>query len=290
MRVGRYLDLVAAFDSSVMHDTSGGKAGQQYTPAGDWIRKRDYDSLAELKQSEKDKETQARAEQRNTVKKWAITLGIGLGISLIALIMAIFGFVRVRLAVRSRDAMYVHDIPQIGPVNVARIASIMGLAPKHGYDHRQTAATLLSLAAKGAIAIYPGPASLYGGVELTGLAAKTRPLALRAVSQMLSGSRAADLALWTSILFMPRRWACPNERCGNLPKHIRRFRTLTGWTIMPQIRWCIGTSGTPRLAIPMMARRVRAPAMALALVSVLARQTPTTWVPASAASSISARN
>lgn len=132
-----------------MHDTSGGKAGQQYTPAGDWIRKRDYGSLAELKQSEKDKETQARAEQRNTVKKWAITLGIGLGISLIALIMAIFGFVRVRLAVRSRDAMYVHDIPQIGPVSVARIASIMGLAPKHGYDHRQTAATLLSLAAKG---------------------------------------------------------------------------------------------------------------------------------------------
>lgn len=59
---------------------------------------------------------------------------------------------------------------------------------------------------------------------------------------------------------------------------------------MPQIHWCIGTSGTPRLAIPMMARRVRAPAMALALVSVLARQTPTTWVPASAASSISARN
>ena len=149
MRVGRYLDLVAAFDSSVMHDTSGGKAGQQYTPAGDWIRKRDYDSLAELKQSEKDKETQARAEQRNTVKKWAITLGIGLGISLIALIMAIFGFVRVRLAVRSRDAMYVHDIPQIGPVSVARIASIMG-----------------------------------------------RPLALRAVSQMLSGSGGADLALW----------------------------------------------------------------------------------------------
>lgn len=149
MRVGRYLDLVAAFDSSVMHDTSGGKAGQQYTPAGDWIRKRDYGSLAELKQSEKDKETQARAEQRNTVKKWAITLGIGLGISLIALIMAIFGFVRVHLAVRSRDTMYVHDIPQIGPVSVARIASIMGLAPKHGYDHRQTAATLLSLAAKG---------------------------------------------------------------------------------------------------------------------------------------------
>lgn len=61
MRVGRYLDLVAAFNSSVMHDTSGGKAGQQYTPAGDWIRKRDYGSLAELKQSEKDKETQARA-------------------------------------------------------------------------------------------------------------------------------------------------------------------------------------------------------------------------------------
>ena len=121
MRVGRYLDLVAAFDSTVMHDTSGGKAGQQYTPAGDWIRKRDYDSLVELKQSEKDKEAQARAEQRNTVKKWAITLGIGLGISLIALIMAIFGFVRVRLAVRSRDAMYVHDIPQIGPVSVARI-------------------------------------------------------------------------------------------------------------------------------------------------------------------------
>lgn len=49
---------------------------------------------------------------------------------------------------------------------------------------------------RASIAIYPGPASLYGGVELTGLAAKTRPLALRAVSQMLSGSGGADLALW----------------------------------------------------------------------------------------------
>lgn len=71
-----------------------------------------------------------------------------------------------------------------------------GTGTKTWLRSRQTAATLLSLAAKGAIAIYPGPASLYGGVELTGLAAKTRPLALRAVSQMLSGSGGADLALW----------------------------------------------------------------------------------------------
>ena len=200
MRVGRYLDLVAAFDSSVMHDTSGGKAGQQYTPAGDWIRKRDYDSLAELKQSEKDKETQARAEQRNTVKKWAITLGIGLGISLIALIMAIFGFVRVRLAVRSRDAMYVHDIPQIGPVSVARIASIMGLAPKHGYDHRQTAATLLSLAAKGLNRHISRAGEPVWGRRADWACGQTRPLALREVSQMLSGSGGADLALWDQYL------------------------------------------------------------------------------------------
>ena len=39
------------------------------------------------------------------IKKWAITLGIGLGISLIALIMAIFDSC-MHLAVRRRDAMY----------------------------------------------------------------------------------------------------------------------------------------------------------------------------------------
>lgn len=86
----------------------------------------------------------------------------------------------------------------VSELNETPIGKVTGT--KTWLRSRQTAATLLSLAAKGAIAIYPGPASLYGGVELTGLAAKTRPLALQAVSQMLSGSGAADLALWDQYL------------------------------------------------------------------------------------------
>lgn len=86
----------------------------------------------------------------------------------------------------------------VSELNETPIGKVTGT--KTWLRSRQTAATLLSLAAKGAIAISPGPASLYGGVELTGLAAKTRPLALRAVSQMLSGSGGADLALWDQYL------------------------------------------------------------------------------------------
>lgn len=49
----------------------------------------------------------------------------------------------------------------VSELNETPIGKVTGT--KTWLRSRQTAATLLSLAAKGAIAIYPGPASLYGG-------------------------------------------------------------------------------------------------------------------------------
>lgn len=185
VRGGRYLDLVAAWDASVMRDTSKGRSGAQYEPAGDWIRQQDYAGLDGLKRDEADKEAQARAEARKTVTIWAVVLGIGLTAGLLALIMAVVGLVRSQRVIRSSAGEYVRDVPEFSPAVAAKIASALGLAPAGDCENRQMVATLLSLASKRAIAIYPGPARLYGDIadDLVSANAETAQLAARVAAQ-----------------------------------------------------------------------------------------------------------
>ena len=76
-------------------------------------------------------------------------------------------------AVRSyRESQYHGDIeywrepPDMSPASAAKMADVMGLS-KGSVDSLQMTATMLSLASKKAIAIYPGPSSLYRGVDMS---------------------------------------------------------------------------------------------------------------------------
>ncbi|KFI91823.1 hypothetical protein BISA_1111 [Bifidobacterium saguini DSM 23967] len=162
---GRYLNLLAAFDSSVVHDTSNGMVGAKYQPAGEWIRTRDYPGLQSLKKLESEKLAKAQAKQRKTVRTWAIVLGLELLLCAISLGTAIFGRWRAHGPLHSKRVAYRREVPSLKPATVAKIADILGIAKSDNVEHRRLAAMMLSLVSKGVIALYPGPARLYGTDE-----------------------------------------------------------------------------------------------------------------------------
>ncbi|PLS25267.1 DUF2207 domain-containing protein [Bifidobacterium imperatoris] len=170
---GRYLNLMVAFDSSVVHDTSNGTVGAKYKPAGEWIRTRDYPGLQSLKKLESEKLAKAQAKQRKTVRTWAIVLGLELLLCAISLGMAIFGRWRAHGPLYSKSVDYRREIPSLKPTTVANIADILGIATSGNVEQRRLAATMLSLVSKGAIALYPGPARLYGTDEAKSSGAMT---------------------------------------------------------------------------------------------------------------------
>ncbi|WP_163196692.1 DUF2207 domain-containing protein [Bifidobacterium platyrrhinorum] len=173
VRAGRYLDVVAAYNADAARDTSHGEAGTQYKPAGDWIRQQDWERLPSLIRDERDKEHDWRVSQRRTVSVWGAAAAVGAVLALIALGVAILLLRRATRphdgGERLEDAAYVRTPPDIGPESVARIANIISIPDEGGtLESRRMAATVLSLASKKAIAIHPGPAELYDGLDLRG--------------------------------------------------------------------------------------------------------------------------
>ena len=75
------------------------------------------------------------------------------------------------------DVEYYRDLPYMSPAAAARMNDVMSASSsilgsgkiKKGDKlvNRQMSSTVMSLASKGAIAIYPGPAKLYDGIDLT---------------------------------------------------------------------------------------------------------------------------
>ena len=75
------------------------------------------------------------------------------------------------------DVEYYRDLPYMSPAAAARMNDVMSASSsilgsgkiKNGDKlvNRQMSSTVMSLASKGAIAIYPGPAKLYDGIDLT---------------------------------------------------------------------------------------------------------------------------
>ncbi|MBT1174399.1 DUF2207 domain-containing protein [Bifidobacterium sp. LC6] len=170
---GRYLNLLVAFDSSAVRDTSNGAVGAKYEPAGEWIRTRDYPGLQSLRKLESEKLAKAQAEQRKTVGTWAIVLGLELLLCVISLGLSVFGRWRAHGPLHSKRVTYQREVPSLKPTTVAKIADILGIAKSGDVEHRQLAATMLSLVSKGAIALYPGPARLYGVDEAKSSGAMT---------------------------------------------------------------------------------------------------------------------
>lgn len=163
VRAGQYLDVVAAYDASAVKPPSGWRQGDAA-----WVRQqtgRTY--LPKLKQSEGQQEIAWRQQQAGPAR---VRVALWIAVVLAGLVLFVIGMVA---AVRSyRESQYHGDIeywrepPDMSPASAAKMADVMGLS-KGSVDSLQMTATMLSLASKKAIAIYPGPSSLYRGVDMS---------------------------------------------------------------------------------------------------------------------------
>ena len=163
VRAGQYLDVVAAYDASAVKPPSGWRQGDAA-----WVRRqtgRTY--LPKLKQSEGQQEIAWRQQQAGPAR---VRVALWIAVVLAGLVLFVIGMVA---AVRSyRESQYHGDIeywrepPDMSPASAAKMADVMGLS-KGSVDSLQMTATMLSLASKKAIAIYPGPSSLYRGVDMS---------------------------------------------------------------------------------------------------------------------------
>lgn len=152
VKSGEYLDVVAAFDAA---------------KAGDMARVETDDHLQELKEDEADDERFWRNLERQRATRrlnnWMTTISAGLIFGIIGVVAAL------RSSGRSRyrgSIEYWRDRPELSPASAAKLIDIVTSGDKPDISERQLVATLLSLAVKKVIAVFPGSADLYIGVDL----------------------------------------------------------------------------------------------------------------------------
>lgn len=153
VRAGDYVDVVAMFDV----DATSGVA-----------RTRDTTIKNGIMESEARQERQWRDQQR---KKARIRLITWIAIAVAGLILCV---IAVALALRSfnrsqyhGDIEYWRDEPEMSPASAAELLHMV--ADKHSktLSSRKMSASVLSLASRGAIAIYPGVAAMYQGIDMS---------------------------------------------------------------------------------------------------------------------------
>jgi len=153
VRAGDYVDVVAMFDV----DATSGVA-----------RTRDTTIKNGIMESEARQERQWRDQQR---KKARIRLITWIAIAVIGLVLCV---IAVALALRSfnrsqyhGDIEYWRDEPEMSPASAAELLHMV--ADKHSktLSSRKMSASVLSLASRGAIAIYPGVAAMYQGIDMS---------------------------------------------------------------------------------------------------------------------------
>ena len=152
LRTNQYVDLVAAFDNT-------GAAGVERTQSGDY--------LDELKSTEAAKERQWRDRQRLkaqlTVAGWLICLIIGV----LCCVLAIRGVLSANREARYQGGIeYWRDPPQVSPAASAHLIDVVDESVGDRSSRAMTA-TILALVVKKALAVYPGPSSLYQGIDLS---------------------------------------------------------------------------------------------------------------------------
>lgn len=152
LKAEQYVDVVAAFDSAVATDVA---------------RTEPTDHLDTLKADETKQEKAWRDSQHQKavvrVVVWVVSLIVGIG----SCVLAIIAVIQSNKASRYRGGLeYWRDRPSLSPASAARMIDIIGEA-KGTQSSRSMTATILALAAKHAIAIYPGPASNYKGIDMS---------------------------------------------------------------------------------------------------------------------------
>lgn len=150
---GDYVDVVAMFDV----DATSGVARTRDTTIKNGIMK-----------SEARQEQQWRDQQR---KKARIRLITWIAISVIGLVLCV---IAVALALRSfnrsqyhGDIEYWRDEPEMSPASAAELLHMVDDKHSKTLSSRKMSASVLSLASRGAIAIYPGVAAMYQGIDMS---------------------------------------------------------------------------------------------------------------------------
>lgn len=160
VRSGDYLDVVAMFDASKAKDVARTEQGDRKQTLMD----------EETSQESAWREKQ-HAQAVKRVAVWAVVAIAGLALSVAAVFRAIVAF---RKSQYKGDVEYWRDPPEMSPAAAAKLIDKMSDGPwisfgrgKNSLGNRQMSSTFMSLASKGAIAIYPGPAGLYRGFDLS---------------------------------------------------------------------------------------------------------------------------
>lgn len=153
VRAGDYVDVVAMFDV----DATSGVA-----------RTRDTTIKNGIMESEARQERQWRDQQR---KKARIRLITWIAIAVIGLVLCV---IAVALALRSfnrsqyhGDIEYWRDEPEMSPASAAELLHMVDDKHSKTLSSRKMSASVLSLASRGAIAIYPGVAAMYQGIDMS---------------------------------------------------------------------------------------------------------------------------
>lgn len=153
VRAGDYVDVVAMFDV----DATSGVARTRDTTIKNGIMK----SEARQEQQWRD---QQRKKARIRLITWIAISVIGLVLCVIAVALALRSFNRSRY---HGDIEYWRDEPEMSPASAAELLHMV--ADKHSktLSSRKMSASVLSLASRGAIAIYPGVAAMYQGIDMS---------------------------------------------------------------------------------------------------------------------------
>lgn len=153
VRAGDYVDVVAMFDV----DATSGVARTRDTTIKNGIMK----SEARQEQQWRD---QQRTKARIRLITWIAISVIGLVLCVIAVALALRSFNRSQY---HGDIEYWRDEPEMSPASAAELLHMVDDKHSKTLSSRKMSASVLSLASRGAIAIYPGVAAMYQGIDMS---------------------------------------------------------------------------------------------------------------------------
>lgn len=197
LKVGGYINVIGAFDSARAGDVARTAAGGRLQSLND-----EEDAKARYAADRK------RDSARVTVMIWAA----GVVLAVILGIWGVLGALYTLRAARYKGNIeYWRDMPGISPDSAARLVDVFDAAGsniRHSgkLDDRSLSATVMSLAVKKAIALYPGPSDLYRDLDM----AHADPAAIaQRIGQQTRRVRAAQST--TTVVILPVALAVPYD-------------------------------------------------------------------------------
>lgn len=176
------------FDIRVIYDS---------TSAGHIERQVNYSAGQEISSEEAAKAdewaAQLKKQKNMRLMSWVLVLLIGGGSAIAAIIMSI----RLRGRMKYQGPIvYWRDLPQMSPAAAAKLSAYMEPLGDATWLMNALTATVMSLVSKGAIAVYPGHAALYRGIDLS----QPNPVSL---AQMLDTQDARREKNMSTIVILP---------------------------------------------------------------------------------------